>query len=359
MIARKAVDTLPPYHAGQRKAGTVKLSSNENPRGPSPKAIAAAREALESVSVYPDGSSLSLREALAAHTGFESNRIIVGNGSDEIMVMIAAAFVDPGDLVITGANTFSQYAFAARLFGGNVEELAMPSGRFDVEALVAAADNGSGGAKVVFVCSPNNPTGSYLTSEELQHLVGGIPEDTLLVIDQAYFDYVDASDYGTTEAWLASHDNVMVLRTFSKIYGLAAMRIGYGIASRNVVDTLLKVKQPFNVGTPAQAAARAALEDTAFHDETLAIHRSAKAVMERFLQSNGIRYYPTQGNFFCLDLGIPIEGPVGALAQRGYSVRSLHSFGLPTCMRITIGTEEQAAGVCDALSTVVKSALTP
>jgi histidinol-phosphate aminotransferase len=353
MIPRKVLSSLPDYHPGKKKSGTVKLSSNENPRGPSPKALAAGRLSLTDVAVYPEGSSPALREALARKTEFTPDQIIVGNGSDEVMVMIAAAYVEPGDIVVTGAHTFSQYSFAGRLFGGRVIETAMPGGRFDVESLIEA----SGGAKVVFLCSPNNPTGSYLTDSELRRLADGIPEKTLLVVDEAYGDYVDAEDFGWAEELLRNRDNVMVLHTFSKVYGLAALRVGYGIGHPGVVENLNRVKQPFNVNSAAQAAALAALGDTEFYSETLRINRSAKELMERFFRANHVSYLPTQGNFFCVDLGTEAEPVVASLGERGYSVRPLRSFGLPSAIRVTIGTESEAAGFCDALSFVLKPAL--
>lgn len=352
MIPRKVLSSLPEYHPGKRQSGSVKLSSNENPRGPSPKALAAARSALEEVAIYPEGSSQALRGTLARSTGFPSDRIIVGNGSDEVMVMIAAAYVDPGDLVVTGAHTFSQYAFAGRLFGGRVVETPMPGGRFEVESLVEASRS----AKVVFLCTPNNPTGSYLTESELRRLAEGISDQTLLVVDEAYGDYADAEDFGWAEELIRERENVVVLHTFSKVYGLAALRVGYGIGHPGVIENLYRVKQPFNVNSAAQAAALAALEDTAFYTETLRINRSGKELMERFFQSNDVAYLPTQGNFFCVDLGTQAEPVVAALGDRGYSVRPLRSFGLPNSIRVTIGTESQAAGFCDALSFVLKPA---
>ena len=356
MKPRRVLASLPPYHPGKKKAGTTKLSSNENPRGPSPKAARAAKEALSGVAVYPEGSSGELREALARRTiggvEFSPEQFIVGNGSDEVMVMIAAAYVEPGDRVVTGAHTFSQYSFAGRLFGGEVIETPMPEGRFDIDAIVEAAH----GAKVVFVCSPNNPTGTYLSANDLGRLVQGVPETTLLVVDEAYSEYVDAGDFGWAERLIASRENLMVLHTFSKIFGLAALRVGYGIGRPEVVSNLYKVKQPFNVGSVAQSAALAALSDREFVTETLDINRKSKELMERFFRSNGISYLPTQGNFFCLDLGREAEPVVAALADRGFSVRPLRSFGLPNGIRVTIGTERQAAGFCDALSFVLKPA---
>jgi histidinol-phosphate aminotransferase len=353
MIPRRVLSSLPEYHPGKKKSGSVKLSSNENPRGPSPKALSAARSALEDIAIYPEGSSRELREALAGKTGFSSDQIIVGNGSDQVMVMIAAAFVEPGDLVVTGAHTFSQYSFAGRLFGGQIVETPMPGGRFEVESLIEA----SRGAKVVFLCTPNNPTGSYLTRSELRRLAEGMADNTLLVVDEAYGDYVDAEDFGWAEELLRDRENVMVLHTFSKIYGLAALRVGYGIGHPGVVENLYRVKQPFNVNSAAQAAALAALEDTEFYSETLRINRSGKELMERFFRANHVSYLPTQGNFFCVDLGREAEPAVAALGDRGYSVRPLRSFGLPNAIRVTIGTEAEAAGFCDALSFVLKPAL--
>jgi histidinol-phosphate aminotransferase len=357
MIPRRVLETLPPYHPGKKKPGTIKLSSNENPRGPSPKAVSAAREALDQVAVYPEGSSGELREALARRdiggARFSPEQFIVGNGSDEVMVMIAAAYVEAGDRVVTGAHTFSQYSFAGRLFGGEVIETPMPEGRFDIDAIVEAAQT----AKLVFVCSPNNPTGAYLTEKEMSRLVEEIPDSVLLVVDEAYSEYVDADDFGWAERLVASRKNLVVLHTFSKIFGLAALRVGYGVGSPEVISNLYKVKQPFNVGSVAQTAALAALSDQDFVRTTLKINQTSKVLMERFFRSNGISYLPTQGNFFCIDLGTEAEPIVAALADRGFSVRPLRSFGLPNKIRVTIGSEEQAAGFCDALSFVSKPAL--
>jgi histidinol-phosphate aminotransferase len=353
---RKTVEHLEEYVPGKRRSGTVKLSSNENPLGPSPRALSAIAEWAGALNVYPDGFATELRSALAERIRTESGEdkiaaenIIVGNGSDEVLLITAGTFLNPGERAIIPEHTFSQYEFATRLYDGEPVFAPMRDGRILLDEMLALVD---GKTRLVFVCNPNNPTGRYVDAEELRAFADRVPEDVLLVIDEAYYEFADADDFPNAVRIAAERENVLVLRTFSKLYGLASLRVGYGIGAAGLISSMHMVKPPFNAGLLAQKAATAALSDTEFVDQTLENNREQREILKGELDLLGMPQYPSQANFICTDCGRDAAEFAAELSEEGVSVRPLTSFGMPTWLRISVGTAEQNRLLVDALSRV-------
>ena len=339
MIPRPVLSSLEPYVPGARTPGGIKLSSNENPLGPSPLALQAMLGALsaggDELNRYPDGEMPQLKAALAAHTGFDTDSIVVGNGSDEIMVMIAGAFIEPGTNAITSQHTFSQYTFAARIFGGEVRTAPMVDGTFDLDRIAELIDADT---RLVFICNPNNPTATYVGRQPFERFLDSVPDHVVVVVDEAYGEFADANDYPDTLSLVRRTPNLIRLRTFSKIYGLAALRVGYAIAQQELISHVTALRQPFNVGTIAQIAATAALEDDAFVRRSLSTNRAGRDLLVDYLTSRSIVHYPSQANFVCAEFGSSAARIHQELRERGVSVRPLTSFGLPDHLRVSVGT---------------------
>jgi histidinol-phosphate aminotransferase len=352
MKIRNAVRKIGTYHAGKRKTGAIKLSSNENALGTSPEALKRIESSLDSLNLYPDPMSVDLRSCLAAAYGLTPGQIIVGNGSDDIMNLIAGAFVEKGRNVVTSAHTFSVYTLASQLFEGEMRYAPMKDGAHDLGSISGLID---GSTAAVFICNPNNPTGTYVKHDELVDFLEGIPKDILIVIDEAYADYTEAGDFPDCIELSGIYGNLFVLRTFSKIYGLAGLRVGFGYGHTDVIEQLYKVKAPFNVNSLAQAAAAAALEDTDFLDKSIRNNEKGKTYLYGELERLGLGYYPSQANFICIDLGRDCRSAFETLLKMGVVVRALHSFGLPNQIRVTIGTPDQNRFFIEKLNTYLES----
>ena len=337
MVARDALSRLHEYVPGERRPGVLKLSSNVNPLGTSPAAISAIRTAAATVAIYPDGGATRLRAALAAHLGVAPRQVITGNGSDEIMVMAAAAFLNPGEIAITAEHTFAVYGFATSLFDGRVITTRMTDGCHNVDRFLSAETN----ARLLFFCNPNNPTGTAVPETEITRLLDSVPSDVLVVLDEAYGEYMDAPGSANGARLVERYPNLLVLRTFSKIYGLAGLRVGYGIAQVPVIAQLEKTRMPFNTNLIAQEAALAALDDREFVEESLRINRLGRGRLCREMDARGFAYYPTQANFLCIEVGAAAKPFCERVAAAGVTVRPLSSFGLPEWIRVTIGTDDQ------------------
>lgn len=330
--------------------GGIKLSSNENPRGPSPAARQAIVKAALSANRYPDAAIHALREAIAAHWQVPSEMVIAGNGGDEIIQLIAECLIDPGTRTITAKTTFSQYAFATRLFDGEVATVAMNEGSFDLDAI---ADQIDPNTRIVFLCNPNNPTGAIIGSEELGRFVGRVPESVLIVVDEAYAEFAEENpQFGDSLALIRRHKNVVRLRTFSKAYGLAGLRVGYAIADPSVIERLFQVRQPFSVNAVAQAAALAALTDQAYVAESVKIATDGRIRLQEMLDERGIGYFPSAANFVSADFGSDAGRIVAALAERRIAVRHLASFGLPNHIRISIGLPDELTELESAIDAI-------
>lgn len=350
-LARPAIQALKPYVPGRSidevKAQyapprIVKLGSNENPLGTSPRVLKAVADVLPKVSLYPDGSSRVLREALAKHNGVTPDEVIVGNGSDEILLMIALAFVKPGEKVVVSEHTFSEYEFSGRVLDADIVKVPLKDWRYDLKGFAKTLKPEKGSPpKLLFLCNPNNPTGNHFTHAELETLLRKASRDTLVVVDEAYGDYATEKDFPRCVALMKKHPNLLVTRTFSKLHGLAGMRLGYGLGNASLLRETLRVKTPFNVNLLVQTAAIAALNDTAFVKKSLATNEKGRRQIEEGLRKLGLFYLPTQGNFICFRVPRPAAELCEDLMKRGLIIRALKSFGMPEWCRVTIGTAAQ------------------
>jgi histidinol-phosphate aminotransferase len=357
-LARPSVLTQPIYEPGKPieyvarelgldPAGIIKMASNENPWGPSPRAVAAAKRALDHGELYPDGGCFELRQKLAVTRGLTPEQFIVGNGSNEIIELLGHAFVGAGDQVIMGAPAFVVYKLVTLLLGAKAVEVPLKEWRHDLQAIAAAITQAT---KLVYICSPNNPTGTANTEAELLAFVRALPGHAIAVIDEAYAEFVpDAPDL---RPLIHEGRNVVCLRTFSKIYGLASLRIGYGYGSAEVCALLNRVRQPFNVNAIAQAAAVAALDDTAFAEKCAHENRAGLVQLEAGCRELGLEFVPSVANFMLVKVGDGMR-VFEALQRRGVIVRPVKSYGLPEWIRVTVGTREQNARLLAELRSMV------
>ena len=340
------IESLSPYVPGKpieetrRELGlsdVIKLASNENPLGVSPRALEAARGALAEGHLYPDASHHVLRERLGAHLGLDRNRIFVGSGSNEIIELLIRTFTIPGDRAVLCQGSFVMYKIALRSHGRELVEVPMKEGfRYDLAAMARAIDPAT---RIIFLANPDNPTGTAFGRDELEAFYQRVPADCLLVLDEAYFEYVDWPEYPDGQRYLDRWPNLVVLRTFSKIYGLAGFRVGYGLMAPERVAYLDRTRMPFNLSSVGQVAAIAALDDREHVRRTQELTREGRGFLERELGALGmaLRLSESQANFVFVDLGRP-AGPVfQALLRRGLITRPLPNYGLPNALRISVG----------------------
>ena len=325
----------------------IKLASNENPLGPSPKALAAMRAALESAHLYPDGGGFYLREALAAKLGFTRDHIILGSGSNEIIEFLGHAFLNRGDDVITSEHAFIAYKLVAAVFGARTIEVPSPDLRHDLDGIIAAITPKT---RLIFIANPNNPTGTLADQNEIDHFIERVPPHIVVVFDEAYFEYLN--DPPDTLRFVRAGRNVAVLRTFSKIQGLASLRIGYGLARPELIQVLQKTRQPFNVSGIAQAAALAGLEDDEHRRETRRVTDEGRMYLEKEFGAMNLRFIPSAANFVLVNVG---DGAkiFRALLERLIIVRALKGYNLPQWVRISVGTMEQNRRCIAALREVL------
>lgn len=329
----------------------VKLASNENPLGGSPKAIEAMKKAAEAVHFYPDAAAHSLRMALAEHAGCPPECIVMGNGSDELIHLLGLAFLDgPDTELVMGSPSFVRYDAAAGLGDAKLTHVPLDSDwRHDTAAMAAAC---SPKTKLVFVANPNNPTGTIISQEEADSLASALPEGALLVLDEAYAEYAEGSGAADGLVMFGSGAPVAVLRTFSKAYGLAGIRVGWGVFPAEVAQALERVREPFNVNSLAQAAAIAALQDKDFLNESIRVNREGGAAIAAHAGSLGLSCVEGWANFVCVEVG---DGQcvAEALLNEGVIVRSGHVLGMPKHIRVSIGTPEEIEFYCEALGRVM------
>src|SRR5690349_1190540 len=318
----------------------IKLSSNETPLGPSAKAIEAYRAAADSLALYPDGGANDLRKAIAGHYGLDPERIVCGSGSDELINLLAHAYIGPGEEAIHSEHGFLMYKIATLSSGGKPISVPEKNYRADVDAMLAAVTPKT---KVVFLANPNNPTGTYLPHDEIRRLHRGLPAQVLLLLDAAYSEYVRRNDYEAGLELVATTPNTVMTRTFSKIYGLAALRLGWAYCPAAVADALNRIRGPFNVSTPAIASGLAALEDREHVEKSVAHNEKWLAWMTAELEKLGLRVTPSVANFVLVHFPNEIERNADAadafLQSRAIIVRKMGSYGLPGALRVTIGTE--------------------
>jgi histidinol-phosphate aminotransferase len=325
----------------------IKLASNENPLGPSPKALAAMRTALATANLYPDGGGYYLREALAASLGLTRDHLILGNGSNEIIEFLGHAFLAPGDDIITSEHAFIAYKLVAAVFGARAIEVPSPGLRHDLDAMIAAITPKT---RLIFVANPNNPTGTLAGQDEIDRFIERVPENVVAVFDEAYFEYLD--DPPDSLRFVRAGRNVTVLRTFSKIQGLAGLRIGYGIARPELIQVLQKTRQPFNLNGLAQVAALAGLADTEHRRETKRITDNGRAYLQEQFNAMNLPFVPSAANFVLVKVG---DGATTfrQLLDRKIIVRALKGYNLPEWIRISVGTMEQNRRCIAALRDVL------
>jgi len=347
---RREVEAFEPYVPGRdmeavkrlyRLRRVVKLASNENPLGPSPRARAALARVGSQLHRYPDGFNVELRQALARKLGVPIRQVTVGAGSDELIELLAKAYLNRGDEIVVSEHAFIRYRMAGELMGARVVSVPMRGLTHDLEAMAAAVTPRT---KFLFIANPNNPTGTYNTRDQLEELLITLPARVVPVIDEAYFEFARAArrDYPDALKFFKAGRNLVVLRTFSKAHGLAGLRLGYGVASEPVVETLERVRPPFNISLPAQAAGAAALGDLAHLRRSTALIAREKRNLERALKALGVATVPSAANFLLLHVA-PHRGDevFEALLRQGVIVRAMDEYGLPEHIRVTIGRPEE------------------
>ena len=351
MRIKPNISSMKTYVPGRTIEGAVKLSSNENPLGPSPLALAAIKDTLSEIHRYPDGNCVELRAELGRIWRLDADNILVANGSDELLVLLAATLISPNCNAVSARQTFSLYRYAVQLFGGEMREKSLLSGFYDLSGILELINSNT---KVVFLCNPNNPTGTYRSGQELETFLREIPTDIVVALDEAYADFADANDFPNSRMLLDEFPNLLILRTFSKIYGLAGLRIGYAVARQELISGLTKASMPFNVNSLAQAGAHAALADTEYRESTLELVHNEKKFLEAEFSKRGIFSFPTQANFICFALEREIGGIWEWIAKKGIALRGLESFGLPKMARYTFGSRannQSLLKILDELST--------
>jgi histidinol-phosphate aminotransferase len=359
-LFRAALDGLTPYEPGkpeeevQRELGldrVVKLASNEGPWGPFPAALEALERHARTLNRYPDGGAYHLRNAIAARHGVEPGNVVTAAGADAVIGHLSVATLDPGDEVVTAWPSFVSYVLDTMKLGAVPVKVPLVDHRYDLDALLAAVTPRT---KLVYVATPNNPTGTMTTRGELDAYFDRVPEHVLTVVDQAYFEYIGRPDYpDAVEEYLKRGRRVLVLRTFSKIYGLAGLRVGYGVGPADVIEAIGKTRRAFDVSTQAQVAALASMDAEAEIAERRRLTAEGREALERTLRQHGLEPAgPAVANFLYVEVGDDARPFFEALLHQGVIVRPLHGFGAPGAVRITVGTPEENAVFAEALASV-------
>ncbi|WP_454191815.1 histidinol-phosphate transaminase [Paenibacillus sp. Marseille-Q7038] len=360
MKHKSTIGNLPVYKPGKpveevkKELGlseVIKLASNENPYGSSKLVGDAIQAELANLSIYPDGSAGELTADLAVHLGVKNDQIIFGAGSDEIIALIARAFFVQGDETIMADQTFSVYKSNADIEGAVSIEVPLVNGTHDLEGMLSKV---SSKTKIIWVCNPNNPTGTIITEKELTSFMDRVPSEVMVVLDEAYYEYVTDKSYPETIPMMERYTNLVILRTFSKIYGLASLRIGYGIASPEVISLINQVREPFNTTRFGQVAARAALQDQDFVKACRDKNREGVTYLQTAFDRLGLHYFPSQGNFVLVQIGRPAAEMFDILLRQGIIIRSGFQV-YPDYIRVSVGTPEQNQAFIKAL----EHALTP
>lgn len=360
---RAAIDRITPYSPGKpieevaRELGLdpatiVKMASNENPLGPSPLAVEAMQVHLGDVRLYPDSDGYELRQELAVKLNIPAEQLIIGRGSDEVMHFLAVAYLEAGDEVIMGDPPFSMYEISTLLMGANPVKVKLRGDyAHDLVGMAAAVTPKT---KLIYVANPHNPTGAMNTTAEIEAFLDAVPESVIVVLDEAYCEYVTRDDYPDSLQYVREGRNVIVMRTFSKIYALAGLRVGYGITSRlEMLQAMHQVCEPFNVCNLGQWAAIASLRDPRQVPRSVAANEAGKEYLYRELERMGLPYVPTQSNFLLLDTLKPCREVFGKLLRAGVIVRTGDVFGYPTMIRVTIGAAEENARFISTLETIL------
>ncbi len=356
---KPGIETIKAYQGGKpieevkRELGIsdiIKLASNENPLGPSPLAMQAIADSAKQVHLYPDGNAYYLKADLAKHLGVSEKQLILTNGSNEVLQLVGETYLGPGDEVIYAEGAFVVYGLVAKVTGATSIVVPMQNDAHHLSAMAAAITDKT---KVIFIANPNNPTGTIVTATETAQFMAQVPEDVLVIFDEAYYEYVAHPDYPETLAYVMEERNFIITRTFSKIYGLAGLRIGYGIAPASVIDTMNPVRQPFNCNAVAQAAARAALKDADYVERSQKLNAEGKMFLYAAFDQLGLRYIKTEGNFIMVFVNTSGAELAEAMLRKGVIVRQMAGYGYPNAIRVTIGTQRENERFLEALKTLV------
>jgi histidinol-phosphate aminotransferase len=335
---------------GLDAAGIVKLASNENPRGIGPRTRAAIEAAIADIARYPDGNGFGLKHALSARYGVDMASIVLGNGSNDVLELVAAAFLGPGRAAVMSQHAFAVYPLATQARGARAIVVPAKNYAHDLDAMVKAIDDET---YVLWIANPNNPTGTLAARDELEVAMKRVPERVLVVIDEAYNEYLSPDLRADTVRWLRRHPNLVITRTFSKAYGLAGLRVGYAFAHASVADVMNRVRQPFNVNAVALAAATAALDDMEFVARSFAENLQGLRQLERGARALGLDYIPSHGNFLTIRVGRASE-IYKRLLRRSVIVRPVGGYGLPEHLRVTVGTAQENEKFLAALAASLK-----
>lgn len=354
------IQSIQPYVPGkpleelEREYGirdSIKLASNENPLGPSPKAIEAIQKHLMKLNRYPEGSGYLLVNKLANRLGVSPQNVVLGNGSDEVIGMLTRVLLTPGDEAIMPKPSFLMYEIMVRCDGGIPVFVPLKSLSIDLDETLNYITSKT---KIIFLTNPNNPTGTIICKNDFERFLKSVPREIVVVMDEAYIEFVRSPDCAIGLEYLNSDRTIVVLRTFSKVYGLAGLRIGFGVMPESLASILHRIRAPFNTSILAQAGALAALDDTEFITQTLkTVHEGIEYFARELTQLN-IPYFPTQANFFLIDVGRNANDVFEALLRQGVIVRSMISYGYPNYIRITVGTQKENERLIHALKTVLK-----
>ena len=346
-VANPYIFKIKPYIPGKpidevkRELGlknVIKLASNENPYPPSPKVLAAINKAAREINRYPDGGCFSLRRILVKKLKIDDDQLIFGNGSDEIIVLAVKAFAAKGDEVIIDKPSFLIYEIASTLSGARLHQVPLKDFRYDLDAMKAKINART---KIIFIGNPDNPAGTYITAQQAEGFLRSVPKSTLVFFDEAYFEYVQAKDYPDTLSLMKKYPNVITARTFSKMYGLAGLRIGYGIANREIIDILNRLREPFNVNSMAQVAAEAVLNDESYYRKIARDVEDQRRYIYKSLDSMDIAYEKSFTNFILVQVGGDSSQLASALLKKGVIIRDMAAWGLKGYIRISIGSASE------------------
>ncbi len=360
-LTREEIEHLVPYPPGKpieelarevniKKESIIKLASNENPLGPSPMAVEAIKKRLKDLNRYPDGSAFYLKRKLSNKLGRPTDQIIIGNGSNELIELVVRTFLLPGEEVIQPFPTFLVYEKIVKGSGGQITSVPLKGFDIDLEAVTKSI---SPKTKIIFLNNPNNPTGQAIKKDQLKDFLNSIPKDIIVVLDEAYIEFAQSADIANGAEMLEYHSLILVMRTFSKIYGLAGLRIGYGFGSKLLIDYMERVRQPFNVNLLAQEGALAALDDEEFIKKTISIIENGKKYLYKELKKIGLEYIPSVTNFFLIKVPSGARKVYELLLKKGVIVRSMEAYGLPEYIRITVGLKEENEKFISALKEVL------
>jgi len=360
-LIRKGILDLKPYIPGKpieevkRELGlkeVIKLASNETSVGPSPLAIEAIKKEIKNINLYPEGSSRLLREKIAHKLNLDKEMITVGNGADDVIRLVGMAFINDGDEVITGEITFPAYETITKIMGGKLISVKLKDFSFDLEKIAQRINEKT---KIVFLCNPNNPTGTIVDKKAVDRFTKQVPDDVVVVFDEAYYDYVEDKNYPNSLSYVLEEKNVIVLRTFSKIAGIAGVRIGYGIAKPELIGYLNRVVNPFTTNRLAQVAALASLDDEEHHKKVLKSNQEGKKYLYRELKKIDLFYLPTEANFIFIDLKEDTEVIFEKLLRKGIIIRPGETWDCPNFIRVTIGTPYENKKFINALKEIMIS----